>query len=70
METFGKTIIGFGVILVLVGGIMVLLGRAGLPSLPGDVSFRRGNTRVFFPIGTSILISVVLTVALNLLIRR
>lgn len=49
---------------------MMLFGRAGLPSLPGDLSFRRGNFRVFLPLGTSLLLSVLLTIVLNLLIRR
>ncbi|MGH2768408.1 MAG: DUF2905 family protein [Candidatus Methylomirabilales bacterium] len=70
MDALGRTILGFGVLLVLVGGLMMLFGRAGLPSLPGDLSFRRGNFRVFLPLGTSLLLSVLLTIVLNLLIRR
>ena len=44
--------------------------RCVLPRLPGDLTFGRGNLRVFVPIGTSILISVVLTILLNLFLRR
>lgn len=70
METYGRLVIGFGLILVLVGGLMLLLGRLGLPPLPGDVSFRLGGVHVVLPLGTSILLSIVLTLVLNLLVRR
>jgi hypothetical protein len=70
MESFGKLVLGFGAILIVVGVLMVLGGRLGLPSLPGDISWKRGNTRVFIPLGTSLLISLVLTLILNLLLRR
>ncbi len=59
-----------GAVLVVAGGVMFLLGRLGVSSIPGDIAFKRGNLRVFIPIGTSILLSVVLTILLNVLIRR
>lgn len=68
---------GLGRVLLVVAGfiavvavIMLVLGRLGVPRLPGDLSFGRGNTRVFVPLGTSILISIVLTILLNLFLRR
>lgn len=70
MESLGRLIVGIGVVLLVAGGLLVLLGRLGVPSLPGDISLRRGNLHVFIPIGTSILVSVILTVMLNVLIRR
>jgi len=66
---------------LIVGGVIVLLGLAFLligrvpflGRLPGDISFRRGNVQVFFPLVTCLLASVALTVLLNLalwLVRR
>ena len=56
--------------LLFVAGIVVAAGaRFGLGNLPGDVSFRRGNTSFYFPIVTSILVSIGLTVLLNILLR-
>lgn len=63
-----------GRILLVVGGVVLLLGLiltfAGnalpLGRLPGDLSFEWGNVRVFLPLATMILVSVVLTILLNL----
>lgn len=56
--------------LLVLGGIFLLLGRFGLDRLPGDLVFRRGNFTVYAPIGLMILASIVLTVVLNLFLRR
>ncbi len=58
--------------LVLAGsGLLLLAGSAmGIGRLPGDLRFGSGNTRVYVPLATSILVSVVATVVLNILIRR
>ena len=63
-----------GKLLVLVGLIIVgvgLLTMSGLPfgRLPGDFTFRRGNTTFYFPLGTSILLSVILTLLFAFLRR-
>ena len=70
MGQIGRVLLTVGVVMVIAGGIAILLGKIGVSSMPGDLSFRRGNTRIFIPIGTSILISVVLTILLNLFLRR
>jgi hypothetical protein len=46
------------------------MGKGVLPRVPGDLSFGKGNVRVFVPLGTSILVSIVLTIVLNLFLRR
>jgi hypothetical protein len=60
-------LLGFGVLMVLVGGALMLSGRV---SLPGDIVIRRGSLAVYVPIATGIILSVVLTVVLNLIVRR
>jgi hypothetical protein len=61
--------------LLFVGGLIVagigLLIMLGVPlgRLPGDISYERGNTRFYFPIVTSILLSVIITIILALLRR-
>ena len=62
--------IGGALVLLVLGGLFLLLGRLGVDRLPGDLIFRRGNFTVFFPIGLMILLSVVGTVVLNVLLRR
>jgi hypothetical protein len=64
MSGMGKVMVAMGVILVVTGLAVWGLGRAGFRGLPGDVSFKSGNVRVYFPIVTCILISVLLTLAL------
>ena len=71
MVELGKALLGLGVLLVIVGSALLLAARFGLPlgRLPGDISYRGKNVSVFFPIGTSILLSVLLSVILYLISR-
>lgn len=71
MGDFGKLLIAFGTVLVVTGVVMVLLGRAHFPvgKLPGDIVYRGKNTTVYFPLATSLVLSVVLSVVLYLLGR-
>jgi hypothetical protein len=70
LEGWGKLLIGGAVVLFVLGGLFLLLGRFGLDRLPGDLVFKRGNFTVYFPIGLMILLSVVATIVLNLFLRR
>lgn len=65
----GRLLITFGIILIAVGLLWPLLQKTGLGRLPGDLVFGRENFRVYIPITTSILISVVLSLVLWLLNR-
>jgi DUF2905 family protein len=67
MQDAGRLVLGFGVMMVLVGGALMLFGRF---NLPGDIVVRRGSLTVYIPIATGIILSVVLTVVLNLVLRR
>jgi hypothetical protein len=59
----GKMLLFFGLILAAIGLALVLLGRTNLPigRLPGDIVYRGKNTTFYFPLATSILLSVVLS---------
>lgn len=62
----GKLLVFFGAILVVAGIVVMLLGRMNLPlgRLPGDFFYRGKNTTVYFPLATSVLVSVVLSIVL------
>lgn len=62
-------VIGFGVVVVLIGLVMFAGGLNWFGRLPGDIRMERGNTSIFFPITTMILISVGLSLLLAI-IRR
>jgi hypothetical protein len=63
----GRLLLVAGVLMIVVGGAMMLFGRF---HLPGDITFRSGSVTVYIPIATSIILSVVLIVVLNLLFRQ
>ena len=71
MAELGRMLIIFGITLVVIGGIVMLLGRTGLPlgRLPGDIVYRGKNTAFYFPLATSIVLSVLLSVILFLVGR-
>ncbi|MCU1296399.1 MAG: hypothetical protein JWO91_677 [Acidobacteriaceae bacterium] len=71
MHDLGKLLIVFGGILILAGVIFVLLGRTNIPlgRLPGDILYRGKHTTVYFPLATSILLSVVLSLVLYVIGR-
>ena len=71
MVEIGRLLVALGVGLVLIGGMVMLLGRTGLPlgRLPGDILYRGKNTTFYFPLASSILISVVLSLVLYLIAR-
>ncbi len=70
MADIGRWLIGIGLVLALVGALFLVIGRF-VPGgrLPGDVIWQRGNVKVFAPIGTMLLLSLLLTIILNLIAR-
>ncbi len=56
-----KLLIGAGLLLVLVGVLWMVGERFGLGRLPGDIVFERGNFRFYFPLATSIIVSIALS---------
>ena len=67
---FGKILIFFGLILVLMGLVFTIGGKLPIGKLPGDIHVQRGNFHFYFPLATCILLSLILTVVLNLFLRR
>ena len=75
MADLGKALIGLGALLVAIGGLFLLASALGgkvpfLGRLPGDIAIQRGNWSFHFPLTTSLLVSVLLTLILTLLSRR
>lgn len=71
MPDLGRIFVVLGVVFLLVGGLFVLLPRLGinLGRLPGDFHFESGQFTCLVPLATSIILSLILTVGLNLLAR-
>jgi len=64
-----RSLIYLGLLLVLAGLLWPWLGKLGLGRLPGDILVERGNSRFYFPITTSILLSLLLSLLLWLFRR-
>lgn len=71
MADFGKLLIVLGAVLLVAGVLLVLLGRTNLPfgRLPGDILYRGKHTTFYFPLATSIVLSVLLTLLLYVISR-
>jgi hypothetical protein len=74
LSGLGRLLVAAGLLLAAIGLLLVIAphvpGLDRLGRLPGDIFVQRGNTTIFIPIVTSIVISVALTIILNLFIRR
>ncbi len=69
-ESLGKILIFIGVFIIIAGLLVLFWNHIPfLGKLPGDFSFQKGNVRLFFPIVTCLIISAVLTVVINIVIR-
>jgi hypothetical protein len=71
MSGLARLLVKLGLLLLLAGGLVYVLGRLGISfgHLPGDFAWRRKNVSVYFPLGTSIALSILLTLILYLLSR-
>ncbi|BCM91393.1 hypothetical protein IAD21_03265 [Abditibacteriota bacterium] len=69
MPIFAKILIGSGLLLVVAGLVFTVGARLFAGGVPGDIAFKRGNTSVYFPIVSSLLLSIVATVVLNIVLR-
>jgi len=66
-QQIGKWLISAGIIIALLGALVMILGRIGLFKLPGDLELGSKNWRIYIPIASCILISIILTVILWLI---
>jgi len=66
-QQFGKWLVAAGAIIIAFGLLVMLLGKVGLFRLPGDLSFGGRNWRLYFPVASSILLSILLTLILWLI---
>jgi hypothetical protein len=76
MENLARLLMVFGVILLILGGLIYLFAKLELPldriplgNLPGDIRYSGKNITCLIPIATSIVISIILTIILNIIIR-
>lgn len=70
MSELGKLLVFVGGLIVVLGLVFIVGGRIPfLGRLPGDFSFSRGNTHIYFPLATGVILSLILTLILNLFFR-
>jgi hypothetical protein len=71
MENIARFLVIGGIILILIGGGVYLAAKFGIPlgQLPGDIRIEGQNGSFYFPITSSILVSVILTIVINLIMR-
>jgi hypothetical protein len=70
MESVAKVLLGVAVLLAVVGGGLLLAAKLGLERLPGDIVVKRDGFTLYAPIGLMIVLSIVLTIVLNLISRE
>ena len=70
LQGIGRLLAGIGLVLVAAGALLWLAGRLGLGRLPGDIVVRRGPFTFAFPLVTSLLLSLLATLLLNLWVWR
>jgi hypothetical protein len=66
----GRSLVIVGVLLAVVGVVLLIAGKLGLGRLPGDIVLERKSFRLYFPVVTSIVVSIVLTLLANLFLSR
>lgn len=71
MNDFAKTLIFFGVVLIVAGVVVGIFGKVpGLGRLPGDIYFRKGSFTLYFPLTTCLLLSLLLTLVFTIFGKR
>ena len=60
-QQFGKYILITGIVISIIGGIIILFGKIGISRLPGDIEIEGKNWKIYFPVISCIVISIILT---------
>ena len=70
-DSFARLLIMFGLILAAMGGLLLIIGKVPyIGKLPGDIYIQRRNFTFYFPLATSILLSIILTLLFSFFSRR
>ena len=69
LDSLGKLLIFGGLVITVVGLLLLLFNRLGLGRLPGDIFIQRENVTFYFPLVTMLIISILLSVILNIFRR-
>ena len=70
LEPMAKLLVGLGITLVLLGGLVWLLSRTGFwGQLPGDIRIERDGFSCLIPLASSVILSTLLTIVLNIIVR-
>jgi hypothetical protein len=71
LESFARLLIVVGLVVAALGGVLLVIGKVPfLGKLPGDIYIQRRNFTFYFPVTTSIVLSILLTLLLSFLSRR
>jgi len=70
MEALGKGLLAIGIFVVVLGIVLLVVARLGIERIPGDIVWRKGNFTVYAPLGLMIVVSIMLTIILNLFFNR
>ena len=70
MEPLGKGLLAIGLLIAALGVALLVASRLGIERIPGDIVWRKGNFTIYAPIGLMIVVSVLLTIILNLFFSR
>lgn len=69
-DGLGRTFILIGLLFILIGIAFIVGKKLGFGMLPGDIVIRKGNVTFYFPLVSGILLSIILTIILNLIFRH
>jgi hypothetical protein len=70
VNQLGRSLVIVGILLAVAGVVLLIAGKLGLGRLPGDIVIERKSFRFYFPVVTSIVVSIVLTLLANLFLSR
>ncbi len=70
LSVFGRLLVLLGIMLIVIGLVLIVAGKLPLRTIPGDIVIKRPNFVVYIPIVSALLISLILTVIVNLFLGR